>query len=196
MSGQASNHQTNRRDLLKLSGAGAVAGLVANGLTPSQALALDPASKIVFASWIHGHSMEIEYPDRMDSAIRRGGAYVLAGKPGSSNWFHFAIPTPVIVEDVRLRLDAVMLRFVTGSIDAFVRDVHVYDGESRIVAFQDLYLSEQNGFVRLVVPETPAVRWGIGLSLGVGFGVEPMDHTMQFISAGVDLVITPPEAEP
>src|SRR5690606_34312657 len=97
------------------------------------------------------------------------------------------------VNDVRLQIDSVMLRFTTGSVDAFVRDVHIYDGENRIAVHDGVYLAEDNGFARFEVPETPPIRWGLGISLGVGFGVEMMAHTMSFISAGGDFVIRPPE---
>jgi hypothetical protein len=175
---------------------GALGGLVLNGLAPQKASAQDGEFNISYASWIHGHSMEIEYPDRMAYAIRRGYAYQIEGKPGTTNWFHFAIPTPVIIDDVRLQIASVMLRFTTGSIDSFVRDVHIYDGEHRIAVHNEVYLAEENGFARFEVPETPYMLWGLGISLGVGFGVEMMSHTMDFISAGGDFVIRPPEEEP
>ena len=194
MTDQPIQRSTNRRDLLKLSGAGVLGGLVLNGATPRKALAQDDYN-ISYASWIHGHSMEIEYPDRMASAIRRGYAFQVEGKPGTNNWFHFAIPTPVIVNDVRLQIDSVMLRMTTGSVDSFVRDVHIYDGEVRIAVHNDVYLVEDNGFVRFEVPETPYLLWGLGISLGVGFGVEMMAHTMDFISVGGDFVIRPPQEE-
>ena len=86
-----------------------------------------------------------------------------------------------------------MLRMTTGSVDSFVRDVHIYDGESRIAVHDEVYLVEDNSFARFEVPETPYLRWGLGISLGVGFGVEMMEHTMSFISAGADFVIRPPD---
>jgi hypothetical protein len=194
MTDQPIQRSANRRDLLKLSGAGALGGLVLNGMTPQKALAQEEYN-ISYASWIHGHSMEIEYPDRMASAIRRGYAYQVEGKPGTNNWFHFAVPTPVIINDVRLQIDSVMLRMATGSVDSFVRDVHIYDGEVRIAVHEEVYLVEDNWFVRFEVPETPYLRWGLGISLGVGFGVEMMAHTMDFVSVGADLIIRPPDEE-
>jgi hypothetical protein len=189
----AEQQNTNRRDLLKLSGMGALGGLALSALTPRKALAQGDEFKISYASWIHGHSMAIEYPDRLVGAVPVGYAFQVVGKPGTTNWFHFAIPTPVIIDDVRLQIDSIMLRFTTGSVDSFVRDVHIYDGEKRIAVHDGVYLAEENGFVRFEVPETPYLAWGLGISLGVGFGVEMMAHTMSFISAGGDFVIRPPE---
>jgi hypothetical protein len=195
MSEQHIERSTNRRDVLRLSGAGALGGLVLNAMAPQKASAAPEDYNIPFASWIHGHSMEIEYPERMAAAIRRGYAYQVEGMPGTNNWFHFAIPTPVIINDIRLQVDSIMLRMTTGSIDAFVRDVHIYDGENRIAVHNEVYMAEDLSFVRFGVPETPYLRWGLAISLGVGFGVEMMSHTMDFISVGADLVIRPPEPE-
>jgi hypothetical protein len=47
----------------------------------------------------------------------------------------------VIINDVRMQVDSVMLAFKTGSADAFVRDVHVYDGRWRIAEFNLIFLS-------------------------------------------------------
>jgi hypothetical protein len=190
------SRKTNRREVLKLSGMGMVAGVAAGALMSSPAKAEEGEFKISYASWIHGHSMQIEYPDRIVSEWRAGFALKIEGMPGTDNWFHFAIPTPVIIDDVRLRADAVMLRFLTGSVDAFVRDVHVYDGETRIAVFNDLYLSLENGFVRLPLPDRPRMAWGLGISIGVGFGVEMLDHHMEFIAAGCDFTLREPEVIP
>jgi hypothetical protein len=183
---------TNRREMLKLSGMGLLGGAAVSALASPQVRAAEGDIRISYASWIHGHNMQIEYPDRIPYQRRTGMSFDLEGKPGTDNWFHFAIPTPVIVNDMRLRADVVMLRFRTGSVDAFVQHVHVYDGEMRIAVHDNIYLSKENMFVRLVVPDRPLVQWGLGISLGVGFGVEMMDHHMEFIAAGCDFTLQEP----
>jgi hypothetical protein len=175
--------------MLKLSGMGVIGGVTANALTSGKARAADGIIGISYASWIHGHSMQIEYPDRIAYQRRTGMSFDIEGKPGTDNWFHFAIPTPVIINDVRLRAGTVMLNFKTYSIDAFVRHVHVYDGVYRIAQFDDINLSMEQLSVRLDVPGRPAMEWGLGISLGVGFGVEAMDHHMEFYAAGCDFVV-------
>jgi hypothetical protein len=135
--------------------------------------------------------MQIEYPSRNARQVRIGWCAFVEGNPGTDNWFHFAVPTPVIINDVRLQVDSVMLVFKTGSLDAVVRDVHVYDGPWRIAEFNLINLSGNQPFVRLVLPGAPPIGQGLGISLGVGFGVEAMDHTMEFYSAGCDFVIRP-----
>jgi hypothetical protein len=181
--------QTNRREMLKLSGMGVLGGAAANALTARKAQAEPGVINISYASWIHGHSMQIEYPDRIPYQRRTGMSFDIEGLPGTDNWFHFAIPTPVIVNDVRLRAGAVMFCFKTYSIDAFVRDVHIYDGGARIAEYNNIYLSMDQPIVRLDVPQKPLMGWGLGISLGVGFGVEAMDHHMEFFAAGCDFVV-------
>jgi hypothetical protein len=191
MTEQAQIHQANRREMLKLSGMGVLGGVAASALTPAKARA-EAAIKIAHAMWIHGHSMQIEYPDRLASQWRAGFSITVEGKPGSSNWFHFAIPTPLIVNDVRLRADSIMLSFRTSSVDAIVRDVHVYDGSTVIAAHNNIKLTKENLFVRLMIPDRPEIWVALGVSIGVSFGVEMMDHHMEFIAAGCDFMTEKP----
>ncbi len=120
---------------------------------------------IAHAMWIHGDSVRIEYPDRMEGDTRRGGAYYkMMGSRLSKNWFHAAIPTALIVEGRRLRLDSVMLRFRTRG--AAVTKVHVYDGENQIASHEGLSLSSRDWlFERFAVPDPkPEIFWGVGIS--------------------------------
>ena len=51
---------------------------------------------ITHAMWTHRHSMQIEFPDRLESVWRAGSYIQLTGNSGSDNRLHFAIPNPVI----------------------------------------------------------------------------------------------------
>lgn len=178
--------KTNRREMLKLSGMGVLGGAAVNALTSGEAQAADGP---VRTSRIHGHSMQVEYPDRIARHERNGWGTDIEGKPGTGNWFHFAILTPVVINDVRLQADSIMLCFWTGSADAFVQHIHVYDGRYRIAEYNDINLSNDQPLVRLAVPGAPLMGQGLGISLGVGFGVEAMSPMMEFYSAGCDFVI-------
>jgi hypothetical protein len=139
--------------------------------------------------WIHGTSIQVEYTDRIGSIIRRGFHTHIECKPGLANWFHFAIPTPVIVSDGRLKIDSVMLMFKTGSADVAVKSVHVYDGPNKIASYDYDWAHALKGdhpFERFDVPGQPEVLWGIGISVQVGAGVENMAHWIEFSSAGGD----------
>lgn len=193
MNAQTIVAKTSRREMLKQSGMGVVAGAAIGALVSPNAQAAAADINISYASWIHGHSMQIEYPDRIVSQWRAGFSITVEGKRGTNNWFHFAIPTPVIIDDVRLRADKVMLRFRTGSIDAVVRNVHVYDGERLIAEHDNLTLSKENPFAEFVVPDRPLIFWGLGISIGVSFGFdEQKDHHMDFFAAGCDFTLRPP----
>jgi hypothetical protein len=93
---------------------------------------------LIHASWIHGCSVDVELPDQL-STMRRMGFYSLCeGKPNTNNWFHFAIPTPVIVDSRQLQLDSVTLIFATDP-DVAVTNVHIWDGNSRLNPSLTLY---------------------------------------------------------
>ena len=88
--------------------------------------------------------------------MRRFGFFTrLVGKPNTTNWFHFALPTPVIVNNDRKVLGPCMLRFQTGSTNAVVRDVYIYDGEVRIAAHDGVNLSGSQPFRRFGVAHAP-----------------------------------------
>ena len=143
---------------------------------------------IAHAMWIHGHSLRIEYPDRMDGDTRQGGAYYkLIGNRNSENWFHVAVPTALIVEGRRLRLDSVMLRFRTDK--ARVTKVHVYDGETRIASHEGLTLEPEDWlFARFDIPDPkPEIFWGVGISFKGEFGaIAP--RKIEVSAAGADFL--------
>ena len=104
-------------------------------------------------------------------SIRKFGFFTrVVGKPGTTNWYHLPIPTPVITKGNRLSIARAMLRFVTGGSSAVVRDVHIYDGSSRIAAHQFVNLSGSQPFAAFGVAHKPDVFWGTGISIGVTTG--------------------------
>jgi len=143
--------------------------------------------RIAHAMWVHGTSIKVELPDRVES-MRRYGFYTrITGKPNTRNWFHFAIPSPVIVNGDRKRVGPVILRFRTLSANAVVRDVHIYDGSARIATHNDVNLSGNHFFERFGVAHCPPARWGLGVSIGVTVGAgTARDRSMDFIAAGCD----------
>ncbi|NEP85950.1 MAG: S8/S53 family peptidase [Okeania sp. SIO2C2] len=142
--------------------------------------------KLAHASWTHGTSVEVEYPERLKSFRKLGFYTLVEGKPGTTNWFHYAIPTPVIVNGKRLKLESVMVRFLTQA-DATVTNVHIYDDNRKIEAFNGLSLTGNHWFERFDVLNL-LVRYGIGVSLGVKFGTKSSGHYLAFLSAGGDFI--------
>jgi hypothetical protein len=136
--------------------------------------------------------MSIEVPDRIASVWRAGFFIRVIGKPNTTNWFHFHIPTPVIIKDKRLEIDSAMLRYRTGSANAAVTNVHIFDGEGRIAAQDGLNLSPTGNFTfqRFDAPGKPDTLWGTGVTVGVRFGGgTDAQRTMEFASAGIDFTL-------
>lgn len=141
------------------------------------------------AMWTHGTDLHVEGDANVES-IRRFGFYTrVVGRANTTNWYHFAIPTPVIVSRNRLAICRAMLRLVTGGPTAVVGDVHVYDGSARIAAHQFVNLSGSLPFAVFGVAHKPDVFWGTGISVGVTTGGgTAAQRRMDFISAGIDFL--------
>jgi hypothetical protein len=145
-----------------------------------------PSVPIAHANWVHGTSVEVEYPDRLNLFSKKGFYTIVEGKPDTTNWFHFALPTPVIVDNKRWKLESVILMFVTQP-DAVVTNVHIYEGHQKIEAFDGLSMTGSHLFERFDVLNL-LVRYGIGISIGVRFGKQTTNHLAAFISAGGDFI--------
>jgi Family of unknown function (DUF6623) len=83
--------------------------------------------------WMHGHSVQVQSPDKF--SVERYGFYARMGNAkelDTTYWFHFAIPTPVNMNDEPLGVKSITIRFRTSGPDrhtVHVVAVHVYDGE-------------------------------------------------------------------
>ncbi|MCA5892923.1 hypothetical protein LEP48_06085 [Isoptericola sp. NEAU-Y5] len=140
------------------------------------------------AMWAHGHSMAVENPSALVSEWRAGFFIRTIGRAGSTNWFHFGIPTPVIVDDDRLTIDSALVRLKSAGRGARVTHVHVFDGERRVAAHDGLSVAPTGWeMLRWPVPGRPEVLWGVGVTLGVAFsGASDAENTLELASAGVD----------
>lgn len=139
------------------------------------------------AMWIHGTSIEVELPQNVESMTRFGFYTRIIGKQNTQNWFHFAISTPVIVEGNRLSVGRIMLRFRTASANAIVRDVHIYDGFTRIAAHDGINITGDHWFEPFGVAHCPDIQWGLGISIGVTFtGGTAAQRAMDFAAVGCD----------
>ncbi len=140
---------------------------------------------IAHAMWVHGHSLQVEVPSK-GIVERKGFSAKYTANGSETNWLHFAIPTPVIVNDARLKAESVLIRFRCEG--ARVTAIHVYDGETKIAGKDKLNLGSLQWQVeRLNVPGTPQVKWGLGISILVAFG--PDDHCIEFSGAGCDFIL-------
>jgi hypothetical protein len=150
----------------------------------------------LYASWIHGNAVTVENPGSLNRVGHYGWGGDMAIKPGQSSWFHIPLPTPVIAAGVRTKLQRVFMNFKAESCS--IRNVHVYDGSSKVHDFNDLFLEgehrltldSQNTF-QLPTPYT--VVWGIGISFfvvsSIGFDTRIPDARLIIEAAGGDYAI-------
>src|SRR5262245_36098339 len=105
--------------------------------------------QIKSAVWVHGTSVQPEYA--VPSIARKGwGTQIvgnpsvfISGQPGVAdfwsgpqtvrNWFHFALTTPVIIDDARPKLTRCFVLFFAQQ--AWVREVHVWDANRQLAVF-------------------------------------------------------------
>ncbi len=144
------------------------------------------------AMWIHGHSLRVEEMRFMDSVRRHGSSITLIGKPNSRTWFHIAIPTPVVVDEIKLHLDSIRLRFRTAG--ATITIVDIYDGHIKLKRHDGLSYTSTEYCTQALPPGDPdaevflppLIHWGVGISfLGV-FGGATTDRRIEVSSAGAD----------
>ena len=143
-----------------------------------------------FTSWVHGSSMQIEYPNRVTS-VRHTGPFVrIEGSAGQNTWVHLPVPTPTVVDGANMRVGAALLSFRTRA-NAKVHEVSVYDGERRIAEHTDLDLRDNHLDARFEVPGHPEAGQGINITLGVSFADNAPDvRSMQIeiIGAGIEFL--------
>lgn len=171
----------------------------------------------LYAQWVHGNTAQIElnshgrgaredvvpgsvntYPfGRIGAAIqwsaieglRTGSGSSFQCQAGSDYWFHFAIPTPVLVDSARARLGRVMVLFTAGP-SVMLRSVHVWDGPTRVFARDGLtvggaHLGLAEGVNSFPLPDQQ-VNWGLGVSVRFRFD---SDGVVQLHAAGIDLQV-------
>jgi len=163
--------------MLKYAGTGATASLLGATTTPEA----QAQGGTLNAVWVHGTAVEAEDLGALNRIQRVGWGTLFRGKPKVFTWFHISIPTPVIINDVRPRLEKIFVFYKTNG--ASIRKVHVYDGLRMIKAFDNLWLEgDRSGNI------APANTWAfdrpitLGFSLGLSLGVQ--------FAVGFDSVVT------
>jgi hypothetical protein len=90
--------------------------------------------------------------------LRAGFFIRVVGKPNTTNWYHFEIPTLVIVNNNRLHIDSAQVRFRSNSNKAVITNVPVFNGEKRIAAHDGLNLTSTDwDWQRFIIPGKPDV---------------------------------------
>ena len=131
-----------------------------------------------FTSWVHGSSMQVEYPESRTTSVRHAGPFGrIEGTKGQNTWVHLPVPTPTVVNGTKTRVGAALISFRTRS-HVKVVEVIVYDGDKRIAEHLDMNLKSENFSkvdARFEVSDTPEVNQGLNIVVGVVFGDDAPD---------------------
>jgi matrixin/uncharacterized protein DUF6623 len=144
---------------------------------------------IAQASWIHGSSVQVWQPQLLEQITRTPFRTSIVGQRDAFNWFHFAIPTPEIVNDDRKVVGAVIMRCGTRGTQTVGTGLHLershLDSGPQPQTPGDTSL-EQLHTVKLGVPHCPPVEFGLNVSVRVRFGLSELtsQRTLIFCSAG------------
>lgn len=153
-----------------LAGLGFQAGSAASGPKPTQSV----------TQWVHGHSAVIGLPDLMESMTSAGGSALLRGKSYSSNCLHYALPRPA---ENAVRLCAILLRFRCAS-GACIRSLRLFDGEYEAAVIGYLHPGQDCAEQRLVLPDSVMIRYGLGVTLELGF--EAVERELAISAVGAE----------
>lgn len=138
--------------------------------------------------WVHGHSAEIEYP-AIAQIDRKGSRIRIQGTQHTTNWLHFAVPTPVIVDNYRMRPDYIQVRYKTSG-GVTIGRVDVYDGEQKITSHENPEIKwdeiEHRYYINVPVDIAfdETVKYGIGVSIELKF--DWLNSQIEFASAGCE----------
>ena len=143
------------------------------------------------ASWVHGSSVQAEREGYFIAKQR--AVYGARFRGHGKEWFNFAIPTPVILDDQRSSLVKVFVLYQTEGTTAKIIKVHAYDGGKLIKAFDNLSLTGYHSEVvdqsnSWVIKPAYKMMYGLGISVYVDFGKPTQAGVplIRFVSAGAD----------
>ncbi|WP_233144593.1 hypothetical protein [Methyloprofundus sedimenti] len=127
----------------------------------------------------HGHSGNIEYVNRVETLdrVHIGWGLQFDQKSGLVNWIHFAPPS-----SFGQKTRYVALQFSTGSVDAFIDNVDIYDLGVKVKQFTNLGWSGPQQIQILDLGEEMTFT-ALGISVEVKAGVESMSHEFTFNGA-------------
>ena len=140
-------------------------------------------AQIKAAIWEHGNIVVAENPV---ISMKKWGWGTTIKQNNSSNWFHFNISTPVLLDGVRSPLKKIFV-FFNASPSTKITQIDVWDGARLIKTIDNLSITgdhskaidEHNSWII----DQEIIYYGLGLSVHVTFG---NDGEITFTSAGTD----------
>ena len=135
--------------------------------------------------WTHGNIGEIEYPANC-TYKNFGWGLDIDQKSGNWNWIHLPVPSKA---GSTWGAQYIRLQFYTGSADAFVAEIHVYNGATKKKEFKGLSISNGWKDLQFDLGSKMIFNKGMGISIKIGAGVEMMSHRFIFSAAGANFAL-------
>ena len=90
--------------------------------------------------WVHGNAVEPEETESLMLFVRKGWGAQCKGLSGTTQWFHFPVCSPSVLEGSPMYLSKLYLMYNTmpgGKVDLqpVITSVHVYDGRTLAMSF-------------------------------------------------------------
>jgi len=137
--------------------------------------------------WTHGVSTAVENMD--DVHIQRfGWGTTVRQHAGGDNWFHFAVPTPTVVDDDETIGLAIMAFHAETKNGAVIKEWHAYMGETPIGSYPDFEPTDgtDQHVYRSWRTRNYRVTGPVGMSLRVEFPRDDSEITFQGAGAGFE----------
>jgi len=140
--------------------------------------------------YTHGNSGHIQDPSAVSGGPTGGGLnFTLTG---ISTFVHFAVPSKTLTNDTstatqtQWKVRYLRLKFTTGSADARVTKIHVWDGNILFKQIEKPFADGWYGYNDLLVDlgQGWKIYRALGVTVEVTRGVEPMSHAFNFHAVG------------
>lgn len=124
--------------------------------------------------WVHGVDVQIEYPENIVgltgeepvSPRRSGWGTLVHQKANTSNWFHFAIPTPTLIGDKEVQLSFIGLRAEIND-TARIDTIHIRH-DNHVLVTEDVNITNCSVDETFQCPRT-IMRHGLALCVHISF---------------------------
>ncbi|MBI2486026.1 MAG: hypothetical protein HYW01_03530 [Deltaproteobacteria bacterium] len=146
-------------------------------------------SSPAYATWYYAHGQSGHIQDEglvANYPFYYGWGLDFDLSAGSSNWVHFSIPT---LGGGSKGVQYIRLKFKTGSADAWVSQIDVYDGNIKFKTLTGNWSGSKD--VQLNLGQKWQINRALGISVRVNAGVEMMSHEFEFYAAGANFVAFP-----
>ena len=128
-----------------------------------------------YEMWTHGVDVQIEYPDRIvdingegSAEPRRSGWGTLVHQMGgTTNWFHFGIPTPVSLIHQHVSLESIRLRAEINE-HAWIDVVHIRH-DNRKISTHEVNLTDCSADETFYQVPKQLLQHGVALCIHIRF---------------------------